>query len=217
MHKIYYNHSLFILSDNTNMAPYYTNTHKYKSKKALYQYIANKLSATKTFTTFIYGKDLDTLADNFYSFFHIKEAAGGLVEQEGKILAIYKRGAWDLPKGHLDEGETLQECSLREVHEECGLSLKKLSIKHPLTTTRHIFLQQRRFTIKYTHWFLMEYTGQKPPKPESSEGIKEARWFTEEEIDFFISNTHPSIKELILQQRQHPCKGKINSEIASVS
>ena len=49
-------------------------------------------------------------------------AAGGLVTNpNGEILWIFRRGFWDLPKGKLDEGETIQSCAVREVQEETGL------------------------------------------------------------------------------------------------
>ncbi|MBS1591312.1 MAG: NUDIX domain-containing protein, partial [Bacteroidetes bacterium] len=49
-------------------------------------------------------------------------AAGGLVYNErGELLMIYRRGKWDLPKGKLDEGETIEMCAVREVKEETGL------------------------------------------------------------------------------------------------
>ena len=49
-------------------------------------------------------------------------AAGGLVENEkGEILMMFRRGFWDLPKGKLDEGESIETCAVREVQEETGL------------------------------------------------------------------------------------------------
>ncbi|TAE62283.1 MAG: NUDIX domain-containing protein, partial [Bacteroidetes bacterium] len=44
----------------------------------------------------------------------ILEAAGGVVTNEaGEVLWIFRRGFWDLPKGKLDAGETLEQCALR--------------------------------------------------------------------------------------------------------
>ena len=49
-------------------------------------------------------------------------AAGGLVTNpHHEILWIFRRGFWDLPKGKLEEGETIQTCALREVQEETGI------------------------------------------------------------------------------------------------
>jgi len=36
---------------------------------------------------------------------------------------------WDLPKGHVDEGETNKECALRELFEETGIKEKHLRIE----------------------------------------------------------------------------------------
>ncbi|MEZ6131332.1 MAG: NUDIX domain-containing protein [Planctomycetaceae bacterium] len=35
---------------------------------------------------------------------------------------------WDLPKGHVDPGETEMECALRELHEETGITPDLLQI-----------------------------------------------------------------------------------------
>ena len=35
---------------------------------------------------------------------------------------------WDLPKGHVDEGESDLECALRELHEETGIGPDDISI-----------------------------------------------------------------------------------------
>jgi hypothetical protein len=53
----------------------------------------------------------------------IIQAGGGLVYNDaGDIMMIFRRGKWDLPKGKLDKGETIDECALREVGEETGIT-----------------------------------------------------------------------------------------------
>ena len=46
---------------------------------------------------------------------------------------MFRRGKWDLPKGKLDPGETLEACALREVREETGVGQLEL-IKFLLVT-----------------------------------------------------------------------------------
>jgi ADP-ribose pyrophosphatase YjhB (NUDIX family) len=53
-------------------------------------------------------------------------SAGGLVvDRKGRVALVRerKRGErrWTLPKGKLEDGETLEEAALREVHEEAGV------------------------------------------------------------------------------------------------
>jgi len=54
---------------------------------------------------------------------------------------IFRRGKWDLPKGKLDKGETLEQCAVREVREETGL--KKIKLQSPLMTTYHTYMKAR--------------------------------------------------------------------------
>ena len=74
-----------------------------------------------------YHPDLAELKKAFYKKFTIIQAAGGLVlNEKNKLLMIFRRGKWDLPKGKLDKGETLEDCAVREVEEETGLQSIKL-------------------------------------------------------------------------------------------
>ena len=50
-------------------------------------------------------------------------AAGGIIRNNSnEFLVIHrpKYDDWSFPKGKLDNGENLEECALREVHEETG-------------------------------------------------------------------------------------------------
>ncbi len=62
--------------------------------------------------------------------FH-RVAVKGLVEKDGKILLLKESlelgGTWELPGGGLDFGEDLQQGLRREVFEETGLIVTKIS------------------------------------------------------------------------------------------
>jgi len=48
---------------------------------------------------------------------------------EKAILLMRHPHRWDLPKGHVDEGETNLQCALRELEEETGIRLEHLRIE----------------------------------------------------------------------------------------
>ncbi len=105
-------------------------------------------------------------------------SAGGLViNQDHHFLLMFKRGKWDMPKGRIDAGQSEQEAALREVQEETGLNLNKLTIKGKLPSTWHTTTHQRTKYLKKTHWYLMEYDGMDDDTiPQVEEGIIECRW-----------------------------------------
>jgi 8-oxo-dGTP pyrophosphatase MutT (NUDIX family) len=104
-------------------------------------------------------------------------AAGGLVVRhdgdEPLLLLIFRRGAWDLPKGKLDGGETVAECALREVREEVGID--DLAITSEAGTTLHGYPEDGRYLVKTTHWYFMR-TPERDFTPEEREGIEAVAW-----------------------------------------
>jgi len=108
-------------------------------------------------------------------------AAGGLVERDGdggrEVLMIFRRGCWDLPKGKLDDGETIEACALREVSEEVGVPPERLSLTAPLGTTVHGYPLLRRhvYAVKTTHWFAMATTAE-AFEAQDDEGIEAVAW-----------------------------------------
>jgi 8-oxo-dGTP diphosphatase len=59
---------------------------------------------------------------------HPRVGVGVFVFRAGLILLGERRGAhgagtWALPGGHLEFGESVEHCALREVHEETGLAI----------------------------------------------------------------------------------------------
>lgn len=106
-------------------------------------------------------------------------AAGGVLYQPGsspkKVLLIKRNGFWDIPKGKLEKGETIEECAVREVEEEVGA--EDLSIETFLCDTYHEYRADGKYFGKTTHWYLMEF--EKPDfdfSPEVKEGITEVKW-----------------------------------------
>ena len=62
---------------------------------------------------------------------NVKVGVGVIVKKDNKILLGKRKGShgegyWAFPGGHLDFGESLFDCALREVSEEVGIKIKNL-------------------------------------------------------------------------------------------
>jgi len=52
-------------------------------------------------------------------------AGGIIIDEKNRVLILQKRnGCWVLPKGHVEEGENIEETAIREVEEESGIKAK---------------------------------------------------------------------------------------------
>jgi 8-oxo-dGTP pyrophosphatase MutT (NUDIX family) len=146
----------------------------------------------------IYDKDFPKLKANFFKHFQLILAAGGLVKnKKEEILMIFRRGKWDLPKGKLDEGETIEQCAKREVEEETGL--KNLEIIKSLKITYHTYIEFGKHNLKETHWYLMKAIGDEKLIPQTEEEISEIVWAKKEELEKYLANTFPTI-EMVLKE-----------------
>ncbi|MFZ9332084.1 MAG: NUDIX hydrolase [Chitinophagaceae bacterium] len=124
------------------------------------------------------------------------EAAGGMVlNGKGELLMMFRRGKWDMPKGKLDEGETIKECALREVREETGLTHLKVGRK--LQVTYHTYAIKGKNIIKPSHWYFMKYDGNEVPIPQTEEDITEVRWVNKKEAAKLIDDAYASIREIV--------------------
>lgn len=140
--------------------------------------------------------DLVELQKAFWKKFLLIKAGGGLVRNsEGRYLFMLRRGVWDLPKGKLDPGETIEQCAVREVGEETGL--ERVQLDSPLLITYHTYDESGKHILKETHWFRMSVNDTSGSKPQLEEQITELRWVAPGEFDGVLHHTFPSIRDVI--------------------
>jgi 8-oxo-dGTP pyrophosphatase MutT (NUDIX family) len=140
--------------------------------------------------------DLGTLKKAFWKKFMVVQAGGGLVQNEiGQQLFMLRRGKWDLPKGKLDPGETLEQCAVREVGEETGL--KRVRLDGPLLVTYHTYDESGHHILKETHWYRMTALPDQVITPQREEQITELIWADPEQIGGLLKNTFPSILDVL--------------------
>ena len=149
----------------------------------------------------LFNKDLGKLKKAFFKHFTILIAAGGVVlNDEEDILMIFRRGKWDLPKGKLDKGETLEQCAVREVEEETGLTGVELGNK--IVTTYHTYTQFGKHILKESHWYKMKSNSGQKLIPQTEEDITEIRWVKRSELKKYTSKTYQTIIEVLDQQEK---------------
>ncbi len=135
-------------------------------------------------------------------FGHIKKkiaiikAAGGLVKNgNGDYLFIHRLGKWDLPKGKVDQGESMRKAAVREVEEECGIKVDYLGQK--ISTSYHAYTMRGELVIKKTNWYEMGVNKVPKLKPQLEEDITEAIWLGKDKLGKVRKNTYPLIKDIL--------------------
>ncbi|UJH68098.1 NUDIX hydrolase [Allomuricauda sp. SCSIO 65647] len=152
------------------------------------------LSKKKIKEAYIYDPS-DTILEHFSAKIPMVLAAGGVVKnKKGKILFIYRNNKWDLPKGKLDKGESIENAAVREVEEETGV--KNLVVDKYLHTTYHIFKHNGNFRLKQTYWFAMRTDFEGKLKAEKAEGITKAKWKGPKKTKKALKNSYQNIREL---------------------
>jgi 8-oxo-dGTP pyrophosphatase MutT (NUDIX family) len=124
------------------------------------------------------------------------EAAGGLIENwSGELLLIHRRGAWDLPKGKIDAGETPRLAANREIEEETGLT--NLIWIEDLPPTFHIYPWGNNWVLKKTHWFRFRLNEPQPLVLQQEEDIEDAKWIKTDQLSQYWDQIYPSLRPLI--------------------
>jgi len=143
--------------------------------KYLHHYIDLLEKSNKMERVVVYSDNFAKMRKDFDGLFKIEEAAGGLVKNEkGEILMMYRRGSWDMAKGHIEKGESQEEAAIREVQEETGL--ENIELGAYLTTTFHSYrIKKKKRVQKITYWYDM-YSTDKKLVPQTEEDIEKLEW-----------------------------------------
>ena len=115
-------------------------------------------------------------------------ASGGLVVREGddgerQVLIVHRPryDDWSFPKGKLKADETDEDCALREVAEETGLTCE---LDEELTATEYLDASGRPKRVRY--WLMRPVGG----RLEFLHEVDDARWVSREEAQTLLSYAH---------------------------
>lgn len=192
MYTIFVNESPLIL---THERPEMCNGNLFSMDKNSIQSAIVALEKGTLNTAYLYQPDAQKILDTFMQKIPVVVASGGFVTNpKGKVLFIFREGKWDLPKGKVEKGESIENAALREVAEETGV--KDLTLKKFLRTTSHIFKRGGEYRLKHVHWFAMSTPYSGPLKGQKAEGIVKVKWKGRKKTAKALENSYANIKIL---------------------
>ena len=194
MYKVFFNQKPIILTtsfvEQTLDSPVFFL--KFTHKKS----IVTALKSKKVKQLYLYHAKEERMWQLFYALFKVVEAAGGIVQhsQSNKFLFIYRNNKWDIPKGRIERGESIQAAAIREVEEETGV--KGLTIVRSLPTTLHLFHRNGKYRLKKTFWYAMQTNYEQSLSPQIEEGIQKAEWVSKDKVPQLFENAYANIRLL---------------------
>ncbi len=107
-------------------------------------------------------------------------AAGGVLRRGDRVLLVHRPryDDWTFPKGKADDGESDEDCAVREVHEETGFSCR---LGEELPSTFYVDSRGRPKVVRY--WSMDVDGGEFAPTSE----VDEVRWCTPDEAAALLS------------------------------
>lgn len=119
--------------------------------------------------------------------------SAGLILYDGRVLLCLRSlrrqwypGAWDLPGGHVEEGETSQAALVRELHEELGIRIEEPRGKELTRIVASDF--------EMSVWTIRRWIG--TPSNAAPDEHDEIAWYSSAEVES-LSLAHPNYLGLI--------------------
>ena len=192
MYNVFVNNIPISISTNTRVGDGYVSL---PLKKANLVHIIEKLNDNPTLKFHLYHKKEDKIFSLLEKKLPVYVAGGGKVyNDENEILFIYRNGCWDLPKGKIEKGESIEECAIREVKEETGIN--GVEITRFLKKTYHVFKRGGEYRLKLTYWFEMVSDYDDKLIPQLEEGITKVKWKSPKKVRKALQKSYGNITEL---------------------
>jgi 8-oxo-dGTP diphosphatase len=125
-------------------------------------------------------------------------SCGGLVwrlrEGQVEVLLIKQfahKERWGIPKGHVDKGETLEECAVREIREEAGVNVK-LGLR-----LQDAFIKNDAEDKTVVSWLAEPVGSHEPNHNDPDSEVADARWFNVAQLPEIMVYQRPLIASAV--------------------
>lgn len=202
MHKIYFENRCIIICNEGEQALADPNSVEFHfgEKVDMHALVAMFKTPGALSRIYIPTDDTEGMYRKVCAEFKEVDAAGGLVSnRRGDYLLISRNGLWDLPKGHWEEGETIETTAVREVSEETGI--EQLELGALICITDHCYLRGGIWHLKHTWWYDMLDSSPVDLTPQREEDITKAAWVSRSSLPPFLKDTYPSILEVFREAK----------------
>lgn len=168
------------------------------NKKTLFQYLDMLEKSNRFEEVVLESPDPSIIFRDLKSICNWVPAAGGIIKRDdGKILMIFRKKIWDLPKGKVDPGEKSKQTARRECMEEVGLPDLELITK--LGITWHLYRELNRSrALKRTKWYVFNTSSPDKITLQSEEGIERAEWIHVKDA-LQLEPMYSNIKQMLLK------------------
>ncbi len=197
LQKIYFNNKPIVLLISKN------EVHNYPEFEILeganqqnFDYAIKVLSRNESKGIVIFDTQKEKIEKELSWAFYPLHSAGGVVKNENEeVLMIFRQRKWDLPKGKQDEGETIEQCAVREVCEETGL--KNVVLKNKICTTMHLYPMNQKMILKHTAWYNMTASASEKLFAQAEENIEQVAWVKASEIPQLLQQSFETIHSVL--------------------
>lgn len=118
----------------------------------------------------------------------------------GKRMGSHGAGTWSCPGGHVEYGETIAECSIRETLEETGMQAEMVD-DHYLGWNEKVWHEDNKHYI--TIYTLATVSDEAEPEIKEPHKCEEWRWFTKKELQGLTLMETKRMKGVIEEALEH--------------
>jgi ADP-ribose pyrophosphatase YjhB (NUDIX family) len=127
-----------------------------------------------------------------------KSAGGVVLNRKKQVLVVNQRGnAWSLPKGHVENDESVKETAKREIYEESGIGelkfIKELGEYNRYRISKDGGDDESEMKTIFMFLFSTDQEALEPKDPDNPE----ARWIDKDKVAELL--THKKDKEFFLK------------------